>query len=156
MEKCSEDSGSEVKAESDVVSAQASSSSPQDSSFLPSPDDLLPPTLRPRLKYNKQLQLMPSSNQCPSTESASENSDDAKVLIDAAELLSNTYYPISIEKSKSSPFINLFDTANSILSSPSVLSLRKPQDKSTPRKFDLDYTEESSPHSPRTPRYVSV
>jgi len=87
---------------------------------------------------------------------ASENSDDAKVLIDAAELLSNTYYPISIEKSKSSPFINLFDTANSILSSPSVLSLRKPQDKSTPRKFDLDYTEESSPHSPRTPRYVSV
>ncbi len=82
MEKCSEDSGSEVKAESDVVSAQASSSSPQDSSFLPSPDDLLPPTLRPRLKYNKQLQLMPSSNQCPSTESASENSDDQNVYVE--------------------------------------------------------------------------
>jgi hypothetical protein len=87
---------------------------------------------------------------------ASLNSDDAKVLIDAAEQLSNSYYPISNEKSKSSPFINLFDTANLILSSPSALSLRKPKDSSIPRKFDLEFTEESSPHSPRTPRYVSV
>lgn len=74
------------------------------------------------------------------TESAAELfSEDAKVLISAAEQLSTSLLPSNDTRTS---FINLFESANLIL------SLNKPH--------DINFADDLSPHSPRTPRYVSV
>lgn len=74
------------------------------------------------------------------TESAAELfSEDAKVLISAAEQLSTSLLP---SNDTTTSFINLFESANLIL------SLNKPH--------DINFADDLSPHSPRTPRYVSV
>lgn len=50
---------------------------------------------------------------------------------------------------------SLYESATLVLSCPGTLSFISPNG-SCKRSYDDDFAEESSPHSPRTPRYVSV
>ena len=91
-----------------------------------------------------------------SESATSLESEDVRMLMSAVEQMT-TQEPSPFEFHKSS-LVNLYETAHLILTSPTPgkLSLTSPNEENFKRAFDEDFAEESSPHSPRTPRYVSV